>query len=71
MSLGPIGNSSSVAQAASEAPVKKMQNNGASAIRIVYGDESKMAVLSAHMNRMAGFYAAIKPMIDSAKGGEH
>ncbi len=71
MSLGPIGNSSSVAQAASEAPVKKTQNNGASAIRIVYGDESKMAVLSAHMNRMAGFYAAIKPMIDSAKGGEH
>ena len=71
MNLGPIGNSSSVAQAASEASAKKTQSNGASAIRIVYGDESKMAVLSAHMNRMAGFYAATKPMVDSAKGGEH
>ena len=71
MSLGPIGNASAVPQAAGETAIKKTQANGAAAIRIVYGDESKMAVLTAHMNRMTGFYAMVKPLIDSAKGGEH
>ena len=71
MSLGSVGNSSSLLQINSEATVKKPQSNGSNAIRIVYGDESKMTVLTAHVNRMAGFYAAVKPMIDSAKGGDH
>ncbi len=68
MSLGPIGNPSAAPQAASEAAVKKTSSNGASAIRIVYGDESRTAVLTAHVNRMADFYAAVRPLIDSAKG---
>ena len=71
MSLGSVGNSSSLLQINSEATVKKPQSNGSNAIRIVYGDESKMTVLTAHVNRMVGFYAAVKPMIDSAKGGDH
>lgn len=71
MSLGPIGNASAATQTASETAVKKTSSNGASAIRIVYGDESKTAVLTAHVNRMAGFYAAVKPVIHSAKGGDH
>ena len=71
MNLGAVGNSASLPQVSSEAAVKKPQSNASSAIRIVYGDESKMTVLTAHMTRMAGFYAAVKPMIDSAKGGDH
>lgn len=69
MNLGSVGNSSSLPQVSSEAGVKKSQSNDGSAIRIVYGDENKMKVLTAHVNRMAGFYAAVKPMIDSARGG--
>ncbi len=71
MNLGPVGNASAASQAASEATVKKSQPNGASHIRIVYGDESKTAVLTAHVNRMTGFYAAVKPLINNAKGGDH
>ena len=66
MNLGSVGNSSSLPQVSSESSVKKSQNNSSSAIRIVYGDESKMTVLTAHVNRMAVFYAAVKPMINSA-----
>ena len=71
MNLGSLGNTSSLPQVSSESAVKKSQSNISGAIRIVYGDESKMTVLTAHVNRMAGFYAAVKPMIDSAKGGDH
>lgn len=70
MNLGSVGNSSLLPQVSGESAVKKSQSNGSSAIRIVYGDESKMTVLTAHINRMAGFYAVVKPMINSAKDGD-
>ena len=68
MNLSSVGNSSSLPQVSSESSVKKPQSNGGNAIRIVYGDESKMTMLTAHVNRMAGFYAAVKPMINSTNG---
>jgi hypothetical protein len=69
MNLGSVGNASSLPQVGSEAAIKKSPSPGGNAIRIVYGDESKMTVLTAHVNRMAGFYAAVKPMLNGA--GDH
>jgi len=71
MNLGSVGNSSLLPQVSSESAVKKSPSNRSSAIRIVYGDESKMTVLTAHINRMADFYAAVKPMMNSTKGGDN
>jgi len=65
MSLGPIGNTSAVPQVATDSGEKKVAANGSSHIKTIYGDDSKKNTLSAHVNRMSGFYASVKSTIDS------
>ena len=67
MNLGPVGNSSVTSQNNLEGEAKKASTNGVSHIKTVYGDASKTSMLTAHMNRMMGFYASVKPVIDNAK----
>ncbi len=71
MGIGGIGNTSVAQQTALEGGAQKVATNSTGSIKNLYGDASKTSMLSAHMNRMAGFYANVKPIIHNAIGEGH